>query len=98
MTERESPWMTADEAADYLKYSASSIRRFARNGDLKFAHAGRGDYRFLVEWLDEFMIKSNPVLKPPPKQIIVVKPFKMPDELLQRMERCRKRKAKQENG
>ncbi|TWT52157.1 helix-turn-helix domain-containing protein [Allorhodopirellula solitaria] len=70
MPTRTTPWMTAEEAAEYLKYSSSSIRRFAREGQLEHRRVGRGDYRFLVEWLDAFLLRANTAIKRPSRPVI----------------------------
>ncbi len=48
-------WLTTREAAEYLSYSVKSITRFCRDGLLKHRRIGsRAQYRFRVEWLDDF--------------------------------------------
>lgn len=83
--------MTAEQSGEYLNYSASSIRRFARDGQLEYVRAGRGDYRFLKEWLDAFMLKSKPLLKPPPKPRLSAKRAVVSMFLQERLEKRRKR-------
>ena len=55
-------WLTIDEAAAYLSYSVSAVRRFAKSGQLKSARAPghQRSYRFRYSWLDEFMLPVSP--------------------------------------
>jgi len=53
MTSTQSPWLTPTEAADYLKVSKETLRRYVTRGLKKYG-TGTGQ-RFLREDLDQFM-------------------------------------------
>lgn len=50
-------WLTAQEAGQYLGYSAWSIRDFCKRGLIQHSKAPgqSGGYRFRREWLDAFL-------------------------------------------
>ncbi|WP_448389397.1 helix-turn-helix domain-containing protein [Mycolicibacterium sp. XJ1904] len=49
-------WLTAVEAAEYVKVSATTIRDAVRNGDLPAYPVGKGrKYRLTAEEVDEWM-------------------------------------------
>jgi len=51
---KESPWMTAEQAAQYLKIHVDTVHRLAAQGKLR-RHGSRRMYRFLKEDLDEYL-------------------------------------------
>ena len=52
-----SPWLSSEQAAEYLGVSAWSVRKYAREDGLRSARTPgvRGSLRFRREWLDEFL-------------------------------------------
>jgi excisionase family DNA binding protein len=49
-------WLRTDEAAEYLKVSIDTMRRWARTGVIPAAKLGnRGGFRFRREDLDQFL-------------------------------------------
>lgn len=54
----ETPWLTVDEAAGYLKFSPETIRRACREDRLRHAQIGgaRGKLLTKREWLDEWAL------------------------------------------
>lgn len=57
MADPESPWLTTEEAAKYLKYSAQAIRAACRDDRLRHVQPGGTRGKILVrrEWLDVWM-------------------------------------------
>lgn len=53
------PWLTTEEAAEYLRVSRYTIDRMCRAGRLHFARPGTKDRRFRREWLDAAMEPAN---------------------------------------
>ena len=51
---KESPWMTTEQAAQYLKIHVDTVHRLAAQGKLR-RHGSRRMYRFLKEDLDEYL-------------------------------------------
>lgn len=51
------PWLTSQEAANYIKVAPRVLNKYCRRGKLRFARLGgkNGTYRFNVEWLDAFV-------------------------------------------
>ncbi len=48
--------MSIEEAADYLGYSVSGIRKLVRKGGLRYFQASKGAcLKFTEEWLDEYI-------------------------------------------
>jgi excisionase family DNA binding protein len=61
---QQSPWLTANEAALYLRVEPRTILQWARLGKLKgFALSGtkRTTWRFRLEDLDAFVYRSQPM-------------------------------------
>lgn len=59
-----SEWLTAKEAADYLRTSRRCIYKAAKSGDLQVSVInGRGDIRTCAEWLDAF-VRSRAAILP----------------------------------
>ena len=58
-----SPWLTAREAAEYLKRSKRFILREIKAGRLRAAKVGgRGEILTRSEWIDEWVVEqSRPV-------------------------------------
>ncbi len=55
-----SPWLTADEAARYLRVAPKTVYRLARAKRLRHAKiGGRRELRFLAAWLDEHLIATS---------------------------------------
>ena len=55
-----SPWLTADEAAGYLRTSAKTVYRLAKQGYLRHAKiGGRRELRFRADWLDEHLLATS---------------------------------------
>ena len=60
--------LTLKEAAEYLGYSESGLRKIKDRKEIKFAQKGQGPIKFQKEWLDEFLqnqqeIERSPVQK-----------------------------------
>jgi excisionase family DNA binding protein len=84
-----SPWMTTQQAADYLGFSRSTITQLARSGELKASQYRAGaEYRFKVDWLDDFL-ESNVTKKTSSIKLHVKSKLVLPEKLIQA-----KRKAK----
>ncbi|MCO6043349.1 helix-turn-helix domain-containing protein [Aeoliella sp. ICT_H6.2] len=47
--------LTLPEAADYLRYSPSALRRIAKRKAIQFAQIGSGPIKFRREWLDDYV-------------------------------------------
>ena len=64
MSETASPWLTATEAAAYLKRGRRFVLREIRDGRLQAARiGGRGEILTRREWLDAFIeAQSVPVM------------------------------------
>lgn len=56
----DTPWMTTDDAAAYLKYSPRTIRNACREGKLRHVQPGgaRGKILTTREWLDAWVSQS----------------------------------------
>lgn len=53
-------WLDADSAGQRVGYSGSTIRRWARQGLIRYSRVGgRGDYRFLGRWVDDAVEASS---------------------------------------
>jgi excisionase family DNA binding protein len=48
------------EAAKYLGYKPSGLRKLAKQGLIRYVQNGRGPIRFKRQWLDEFIASNNP--------------------------------------
>lgn len=61
----ESPWLTVDEAAAYARCRGrKALYRAVNKGKLRAAKANdRGDLRFKVEWIDEWLEQSMPMAR-----------------------------------
>ena len=55
---KESPWMTTEQAAQYLKIHVDTLHRLAAQGKVK-RHGTRRMYRFLKDDLDEYLKDQN---------------------------------------
>jgi excisionase family DNA binding protein len=52
----QSPWLTVDEAKDYMKVSAKQVYREIAAGRLRAARVGgRRQIRLRVQWLDAYL-------------------------------------------
>ena len=59
-----SPWLTAEEAADYARTGVKTIYREVRAGRLRSARVGgRKELRLLSEWVDEWLVNSVELLR-----------------------------------
>jgi len=57
MVDTQSPWMTAKEAADYLKRGRRFVLREIHAGRLRAARiGGRGEILTSRQWCDQFVI------------------------------------------
>jgi excisionase family DNA binding protein len=54
-----SPWLTTDQAADYLAYKPQRVVELARAGKIDHRKPGKA-YMFRVEWLDAYVEGSRP--------------------------------------
>jgi excisionase family DNA binding protein len=60
MNQDNQTWYTIDDAADYLRCSNRSIRRFIQNGSLHSTRMeSKGGIRIHRKWLDAFMMGLN---------------------------------------
>jgi excisionase family DNA binding protein len=53
------------EAADYLGYSDSGLRKIVKRGEIRFSQKGQGRIKFQREWLDEFLHNRRQVDRSP---------------------------------
>lgn len=53
----ETPWMTIDEAADYLRVAPRTVRSYVADGRLRYYRVGRS-LRFLEKDLERFVKKG----------------------------------------
>lgn len=51
-------YLTLEEASEYLGFSRRNFDRYLKRGEIKFSCPGR-EYRFKLEWLDEFMERHS---------------------------------------
>jgi len=64
-----SPWLTATEAAKYLKRGRRFVLKEIHAGRLRAAHVGgRGEILTRPEWLDEYVGTQAPVVPLPRRQ------------------------------
>lgn len=63
----DSPWLTADEAAQYARRTERYLRKQVRNGKLRAAVVGgRSELLFHRDWLDAFLeSQAKPTLIKP---------------------------------
>lgn len=61
----ETPWLTAPEAAQYLRVSLSTIRKACQFDKLRHARPGGRKLLFRRGWLDEWVAQKTfePILK-----------------------------------
>jgi excisionase family DNA binding protein len=48
--------LSLSEAAKYLGYSESGLRKIVKRKEIRFAQSGQGPIKFQREWLDEFLV------------------------------------------
>lgn len=53
------------EAAEYLGYSDSGLRKIKDRGEIRFSQNGQGPIKFQREWLDEFLQNRRQVDRSP---------------------------------
>jgi excisionase family DNA binding protein len=53
------------EAAEYLGYSVSGLRKIVKRKEIRFAQKGEGLIKFQKEWLDEFLQNRRQVDRSP---------------------------------
>jgi hypothetical protein len=60
-TTNDTPWLTVDEAAAYIRYSPKAIRLACRTDALRHVQPGGAGGKLLTrrEWLDEWAFKHQ---------------------------------------
>jgi excisionase family DNA binding protein len=67
-TDRPSPWLTAQEAAPYLRISLNTLYSEVVAGRLRAARiGGRRNLRFLREWCDAYLEASSTPVEVTPR-------------------------------
>jgi len=60
--------LNLQQAADYLGYKPSGLRKVVKRGDIRFVQVGQGPIKFRREWLDEFVANVNAPTPPAKKR------------------------------
>jgi excisionase family DNA binding protein len=62
LPDQPTPWLTAAEAAARARCGPATIYAAARSGALRAARiSGRRSYRFLAEWVDDWLRSTAPI-------------------------------------